>query len=136
MWNFILERQLRPGTAGQGGAGTVMKSLIWIATPLALTAPWFAIFLAGQLRWPITVTVLSFLFPIVVVTQVQRFNRVGSVPGPQAFALAAFALVTLAVAALTQLAFLRRDQSALQPMPERLKARLRSAAQRSLTGPG
>lgn len=40
------------------------------------------------------------------------------------------------VAALTQLAFLRRDQSALQPMPERLKARLLSAAQRSLTGPG
>ncbi len=99
-WNPIPERQLRPGTAGQGGAGTLMKSLIWIATPLALTAPWFAIFLAGQLRWPITVTVLSFLFPIVVVTQVQRFNRVGSVPGPQAFALAAFALVTFAVAAL------------------------------------
>ena len=40
------------------------------------------------------------------------------------------------VAALTQLAFLRRDQSALQRMPERLKARLLSAAQRSLTGPG
>ena len=32
-------------------------------------------------------------------------------------------------AALTQLAFLRRDQSAAQAMPERLRARLLSAAQ-------
>ncbi len=39
-------------------------------------------------------------------------------------------------AALTQLAFLRRDRSALQPMPERLKARLRRATPRSVTGPG
>jgi len=39
-------------------------------------------------------------------------------------------------AAFTQLAFLRRDRSALQPMPERLKARLRGAAQRFAAGPG
>jgi hypothetical protein len=76
-------------------AGTLMKSLIWIAAHWP-SRPHGLRFLASCANHH-----LSFLFPIVVVTQVQRFNRVGSVPGPQAFALAAFALVTLAVAALS-----------------------------------